>query len=58
MSIEAFMMSQCLSGTFRTPEEYAEELRAVSREEIIVAANMVTEDTVFILESEKEDEEQ
>ena len=27
----------------------------VSREEIIVAANMVTEDTVFILESESEE---
>ena len=57
LGIEAFMHSQCLSGTFRTPEEYAELLNAVSREEIIVAANMVTEDTVFILESEKEDEE-
>ena len=29
----------------------------VSREEIIVAANMVTEDTIYILESEKEEEE-
>lgn len=57
LGIEAFMHSQCLSGTFRTPEEYSELLRNVSREEIIVAANMVTEDTVFILESEKEDEE-
>ena len=50
------MTSQCVSGTFRTPEEYAELLRNVSREEIIIAANMVTEDTVFILESEKEEE--
>jgi predicted Zn-dependent peptidase len=57
LGIEAFMESQCLSGTFRTPEEYAELLNNVSREEIIIAANMVTEDTVFILESEKEENE-
>ena len=56
MSIEAFMESQCLSGTFRTPEEYSELFSNVSREEIIVAANMVTEDTVFILESDMEEE--
>lgn len=57
LGIEAFMESQCLSGTFRTPEEYAELLNNVSREEIVIAANMVTEDTVFILESEKEENE-
>ena len=56
IGIDGFMTSQCVSGTFRTPEEYAELLRNVSREEIIIAANMVTEDTVFILESEKEEE--
>lgn len=57
LGIDAFMTSQCLSGVFRTPEEYAELLGNVSREEIIIAANMVTEDTVYILESEKEDNE-
>ena len=56
VGIDSFMTSQCVSGTFRTPEEYAELLKNVSREEIILAANMVTEDTVFILESEKEEE--
>ena len=57
LGIEAFMESQCLSGTFRTPAEYAELIGSVSREEIIIAANVVTEDTVFILESEEEEEE-
>lgn len=57
IGIDSFMTSQCLSGTFRTPGEYAELLENVSREEIIIAANMVTEDTVYILESEKEDNE-
>ncbi len=47
---------QCNRAEFRTPEEYAGLIKNVSREEVIVAANMVTEDTVFILESEKEAE--
>ncbi len=42
---------QCNRAQFRTPEEYAELIKNVSREEVIVAANMVTEDTVFILKS-------
>ncbi len=41
------------AGKFYTPEEIAKMIRAVSREEIVVAANMVTEDTVFILKSDK-----
>ncbi len=56
VGIDSFMTSQCVSGTFRTPSEYAELLNAVSREEVIIAANMVTEDTVYILESDKEEE--
>ena len=39
---------------FYTPEQIADMIRSVSREEIILAANMVTEDTVFILKSEQE----
>ncbi len=42
-------------GEFYTPEQIAGMIETVSREEIIVAAAGVTEDTVFILESEKED---
>ncbi len=56
MSIDAWFTSQCLGGEVKTPEEYIAMTDAVSREEIIVAANMVSEDTVYILESEKEAE--
>ena len=44
------------SGEFFTPQQIAGMIEKVSREEIIVAAACVTEDTVFILESEKEGE--
>ncbi len=56
MSLDSWFTAQCLSGEFLTPEDYINMIENVSREEIIVAANMVTEDTVFILESEKEAE--
>lgn len=55
MTIDSWFTSQCMSGKFMTPDDYTAMIENVSREEIIVAANMVTEDTVFILESEKED---
>lgn len=56
MTINSWFTSQCLAGEFLTPEDYISMIENVSREEIIVAANMVTEDTVYILESEKEEE--
>ncbi|MBQ7294653.1 MAG: insulinase family protein [Clostridia bacterium] len=56
LSIDGWFTSQCLSGDFTAPEQYIAMTDTVSREEIIVAANMVTEDTVYILESEKEAE--
>ena len=56
MGIDGFMTSQCTSGQFRTPKEYCELINNVSREEIILAANLITEDTVYILQSEKEAE--
>ena len=55
-TIDSWCTMQCMSGEFLTPEDYINMIENVSREEIIVAANMVTEDTVFILESEKEAE--
>ena len=55
MSTDSWFTAQCLSGEFLTPEDYIDMIEKVSREEIIVAANMVSEDTVFILESEKEE---
>ena len=43
------------SAVFQTPEELAKAIEGVSREEVILAANLVSEDTVYILtESEKE----
>ena len=56
LSILSWFSSFCASGSFYTPDEIAEMINNVSREEIILAANMITEDTVFILESEKEEE--
>lgn len=56
LSIDSWFTSQCLSSDFMTPEQYIAMTDNVSREEIIVAANMITEDTVYILESEKEAE--
>lgn len=56
MSIDSWFTSQCLGSEFMTPEQYIDMIELVSREEIIVAANMITEDTVYILESEKEAE--
>ncbi len=56
LSIDAWFTSQCLDSDFMSPEQYIAMTDAVSREEVIVAANMVTEDTVYILESEKEAE--
>lgn len=56
LSIDAWFTSQCLSGEFMNPEQYIAMISDVSREEIIVAANMISEDTVYILESEKEAE--
>lgn len=54
--IDEWATMQCNRAEFRTPEEYADMIKKVSREEILVCANMITEDTVFILESEKEAE--
>ncbi|MBQ3136496.1 MAG: insulinase family protein [Clostridia bacterium] len=56
VTVNGWMTAQSTAGIFRTPDSFIEEINAVSREEIILAASMVTEDTVFILESEKEEE--
>lgn len=57
MSINDWMTSFCNKSELTEPSTHAESINAVCREEIILAASMVTEDTVFILESEKEDAE-
>ena len=53
-SIDSWFLTQCVSGEFCTPEENIKMIENVSYEEIVLAANMVTLDTVYILESEQE----
>ena len=38
------------SAVFQTPEELADAIDSVSREEVVLAANLVSEDTVYILD--------
>ena len=55
MSTLSWLEGFGVSGTFYTPEKIAQLLEAVSREEVILAAHMVSEDTVFILQSGKKE---
>ncbi len=55
LSINEWMLSSCLQNELLSPEAYADMINGVCREEIILAASMVTEDTVYILESEDEE---
>lgn len=56
-AIDHWMLSYTTASSFVSPEQMIEMINAVSREEIIVAANMVSEDTVYILEASKEEQE-
>ena len=55
MGINDWMTSYAVKNEITEPSAIAEMIKDVCREEIIIAASMVTEDTVFILESEKEE---
>ena len=56
--INDWMTAYCTKNEIAEPSSLGEMINAVCREEIILAAQMVTEDTVFILESNsKEDNE-
>lgn len=55
MGINDWMTSCCVRNDLTEPSAYGEMINSVCREEIILAASMVTEDTVFILESESEE---
>ncbi len=48
-ALDSWFMSQCVSGEYRYPEEFIEEFKKVTREDIIKAAQDVTLDTVFML---------
>ena len=49
-ALDYWFMSQCVSGSYKYPEEFIEEFKKVTREDIIAAAQDVTLDTVFMLE--------
>lgn len=53
--INDWMTSYAVKNEITEPTALADMIKNVCREEIIIAASMVTEDTVFILESESEE---
>ena len=54
-SVLSWLESLGVSEVFQTPENFAGLLQSVSREEVILAANLVSEDTVFLLQSGKKE---
>ncbi len=56
VSIDSWLTSQAVSEEFLSPDALISGIENVTRKEIIAAANSVTEDTVYILESEKEED--
>ena len=48
-AIESWYLSQSFRGCVKTPEEAAEEIMAVTKEEIVAAANRLSLHTVYIL---------
>lgn len=56
VGINSWLLSYTVNSVFYTPQELSDMIWQVSREEIIVAASMVSEDTVYILQAEKEAE--
>lgn len=53
-SIDAFLLSYSLYSIYYSPQELIDMIDAVSKEEIMVAASMVTLDTVYKLEPREE----
>lgn len=49
-ALDSWFMSQCVSGRYNYPEDFIDEFKKVTREDIIKAAQDVTLDTVFMLE--------
>ena len=54
-SMNSWLLSYTENSVYYSPEELSDMIKNVSREEIIVAANMVEEDTVYVLEAEREE---
>lgn len=53
-TVAAWYASQILSDTLKTPEEYADELVRVTKQQVIDAAKTILPDTVFMLKSNGE----
>ncbi len=49
-ALDSWFMSQAISEEYKYPEEFIEEFKKVTREDIISVAKAVTLDTVFMLE--------
>lgn len=49
--IEAWYLSQLFDGEFRTVEEMSNEINAVTKEQIVAAAQKITLDTVYVLKN-------
>ncbi len=57
-ALDSWFMTQCVSGAYLYPEDYINEFKKVTRDDIINAAKQVTLDTVYMLEGTlKEGEE-
>ena len=53
--LEDWYMAQLMQSTARSPQEEAELMAKVTREDVMAAAQKVTLDTVYFLTGEKED---
>lgn len=54
--IASWYLAQALAGSTRTPEQTAERIAALSKEEVVHAASGIALDTVYLLAGEKEAE--
>lgn len=53
-ALDSWFMMQCVSGAYRYPEDFIEQFKKVTRDDVIKAARDVTLDTVFMLEGTAE----
>lgn len=56
--IDRWYSNQMLDSTIETPEEYAARISAITREQIIAAALMVEQDTIYMLAGTLTEEEE
>ncbi len=54
-ALDSWFMSQCVSGAYKYPEQFIEDFKSVTKDDIIKAAQDVTLDTVFMLEGTAEE---